>query len=159
MSRDHKYVPIKLGWIYSSEMKRPGHINKEIAGPNYRDISEFNRAGPYLISIEEDRVVINGILIARAPGNFTQTKKTKFLKSVCWALLNDPGALKDKVIELSIPDCIEEKKPDLEPLKIIDLEPLIVVKKGRAFLGPILPGYLPWLKLRIEEIPGPGALS
>jgi hypothetical protein len=160
MARDHKYVPIKLGWIYSQEMRRPGHINKEIAGPNYRGISEFNRAGHYEITIEDNRVFINMIEIARAPGNFTQTKKTRFLKSVIWALLNDPGALKDKCIELSIGDIKEAPVPVIGPVLTIEeipgYPPLI---KGLTTLGPIRAGWIPWAGVLIEEIPGPGALS
>jgi hypothetical protein len=161
MARDHKYVPIKLGWIYSQEMRRPGHINKEIAGPNYRDISEFNRAGHYEITIEDNRVFINMIEIARAPGNFTQTKKTRFLKSVCWALINDPGALKDKITELSIPDSIEAPGPVEEPgitIEEIPAGPAPLIK-GLTTLGPIRAGWIHWARCLIEEIPGPGAMA
>jgi hypothetical protein len=160
MPRDHKYTPIKLGWIYSSEMKRPGHINKEIAGPNYREINDINRAGPYLISIEEDRALINGIVIARAPGNFTATKKARFLKSVCWALLNDPGALTDKINEYAIPDRIEAPGPDIGPA-IKDPEEIpgpVPLTPGLSPLGPIRAGWLHWARCLIEEIPGPGVM-
>jgi hypothetical protein len=161
MARDHKYMPIKLGWIYSSEMRRPGHINKEIAGPSYREIYSGIRSGPYVFTIEEDHVLINGIAIARAPGHKTAAKRDRFLKSVCWALINDPGALKDKITELSIPDSIEAPGPAEGPgitIEEIPAGPAPLIK-GLTTLGPIRAGWIPWAGVLIEEIPGPGALS
>jgi hypothetical protein len=161
MTLDHKYVPIKLGWIYSSEMKRPGHINKEISGPSYREIYSGIRSGPYIFTIEADRVFINAVEIVRAPAGKTPAKRDRFLKSVIWALINDPGALKDKITELSIKDFIEAPGPDIEPVITIEEIPAgpVPLIPGLTPLGPIRAGWLHWARCLIEEIPGPGALS
>lgn len=151
---DHyRYVPIKLGWISSSEMRRPGHINDK-PGPSYNKIGLINTYDGNTIEIRDTEVYLNGSFIARAPTGKSKAQKDRFCKAVIWGLMNDEEALKDKLKEISAGPVLSpeafiqdlkdqiEKVPVKVPAKVKEWIPDIILPDPVQVPGPAYtPGH------------------
>lgn len=120
--RDHKYVPLKLGWIISSAMR--AHSINERPGPSYARIGPINEITDLGIShtleIRDYSVFLNGSLICQAPGNKTRAFKEKFCKAVIWGLMDNRDDLRDHLDKIE-DKRILERAPDLmipDPLPV-----------------------------------------
>lgn len=102
--KDHKYVPIKLGWIYSSEMR--AHKINDKPGPSYSKIDLINEITDqdlkHIIEIRDHAVYLNGSFVVSAPSNKTKAFKLKFCKSVIWGLIDNRDDLRDLLKKITI---------------------------------------------------------
>ena len=134
--RDYSPIQIVIGSIYKKE-KMPGDH------PSYNNIGNETKLG-YLedspiATIENNQVFLNGVKIASAPSHLTKSKKLTFCKAIVWGLLNDHTTLSDKLKEITP---TQDTTPAITP--------------GTQYpypVGPVMPGYVPHLKVIIQEVP------
>jgi len=162
MSKDHRYVPIKLGSIYSSEMKRPGHISDAFKSISYAGITSETSLMGHRIEIKDYSVYLDNILIARAPENKTKPFKDRFCKAVVYGLIEDPSNIKDK---LSEPAIMPDAAPVKLPAKRKEWIPEIIIPEpvklpARIISGPYsVFGWIPSGRFMIKEENMPGVLA
>lgn len=171
--RDHKYVPIRLGGLsnapekYKPEVKK-GWIQKD-PGVYTFEYEEINHNGKkYYLShnFYDVYVRVNDdpkfLMILTCPYDILmkKTRREKWIRAVCFTLTTDPDNIEDLLsrgvspaLEAMIaPEDPVNEWPEPGPANLMIPDPLPApMYINKEYLPRS--GWIPWLKLSIEEIP------